>query len=163
MIYEKPMFRPLGDCYLAVEFGDEADLLLNFRVLALADELEREEIPGVIEIIPSFRELGIVFDRFETDHASSAGDAVAAVQKQSPTSKSCHPGWSSCRSGTMILGRLISPSASMFRRTLTSSPRPMASRSTRSSAATPPPTTGWSASASRPAAISRFRSTRRNG
>ena len=74
------MFRPLGDCYLAVEFGDEADLLLNFRVLALADVLEREAIPGVIEIIPSFRELGIVFDRFETDHAALQ-ETVAALQK----------------------------------------------------------------------------------
>jgi KipI family sensor histidine kinase inhibitor len=80
MIYETPLFRPLGDCYLAVEFGDEADLLLNFRVLALADVLEREAIPGVIEIIPSFRELGIVFDRFETDHAALQ-ETVAALQK----------------------------------------------------------------------------------
>lgn len=80
MIYEKPVFRPLGDCYLAVEFGDEADLLLNFRVLALADVLRRNAIPGVIEIIPSFRELGIVFDRFETDHAALE-DAVASIQK----------------------------------------------------------------------------------
>jgi KipI family sensor histidine kinase inhibitor len=80
MIYEKPVYRPLGDCYLAVEFGDEADLLLNFRVLALADALQRAAIPGVIEIIPSFRELGIVFDRFETDHAALQ-DVVASVQK----------------------------------------------------------------------------------
>lgn len=80
MIYEKPVFRPLGDCYLAVEFGDEADLTLNFRVLALADALQREEIAGVIEIIPSFRELGIVFDRFETDF-ETLKDIVATVQK----------------------------------------------------------------------------------
>jgi KipI family sensor histidine kinase inhibitor len=80
MIYEKPVFRPLGDCYLAVEFGDEADLTLNFRVLALADALQREEIAGVIEIIPSFRELGIVFDRFETDY-ETLKDVVASVQK----------------------------------------------------------------------------------
>lgn len=80
MIYEKPAFRPLGDCYLAVEFGDEADLVLNFRVLALADALQREALPGVIEIIPSFRELGIVFDRFETDF-DTLRDAVDAIQK----------------------------------------------------------------------------------
>jgi KipI family sensor histidine kinase inhibitor len=80
MIYEKPVFRSLGDCYLAVEFGDEADLLLNFRVLALADALQRAAIPGVIEIIPSFRELGIVFDRFETDH-NALRDVVASIQK----------------------------------------------------------------------------------
>ena len=80
MIYEQPVFRPLGDCYLAVEFGDEADLVLNFRVLALQDALQREALPGVIEIIPSFRELGIVFDRFETDY-DTLKDAVSQVQK----------------------------------------------------------------------------------
>jgi allophanate hydrolase subunit 1 len=47
MIYEPPKIRPLGDCYLGVEFGDEGQILLNFRVLALADLLAREAIEGV--------------------------------------------------------------------------------------------------------------------
>ena len=80
MIYETPVFRPLGDCYLAVEFGDEADLSLNFKVLALADALAAENIKGVMELIPSFRELGILFDRFETDYATLM-DAVTSIQK----------------------------------------------------------------------------------
>lgn len=69
MIYDEPMFRPLGDRYLGVEFGDEANLLLNFRVLALKEALEAEAIPGVIEVIPSLRELGLVFDGETTSHA----------------------------------------------------------------------------------------------
>ena len=69
MIYDEPIFRPLGDRYLAVEFGDEANLALNFRVLALADALARHPIGGVIEIIPSLRELGIVFDWERLSHA----------------------------------------------------------------------------------------------
>jgi urea carboxylase len=80
MIYDKAKLRPLGDCYLAVEFGDEADLSLNFRVLALAEALRRAELPGIIEIIPSFRELGVVFDRFETDYETLAG-AVSEIQQ----------------------------------------------------------------------------------
>ncbi len=80
MIYDTPKFRPLGDCYLAVEFGDEADLLLNFRVLALADALRKAEVPGIIEVIPSFRELGLLFDRFETDHETLAA-AVGPIQR----------------------------------------------------------------------------------
>lgn len=69
MIYDEPIFRPLGDRYLAVEFGDEANLALNFRVLALADALARHPIGGVIEIIPSLRELGIVFNWERMSHA----------------------------------------------------------------------------------------------
>ncbi len=79
MIYDEPIYRPLGDCYLAVEFGDEADLSLNFKVLALADALKKAEVPGIIEIIPSFRELGLLFDRFETDH-EALKQAVIPIQ-----------------------------------------------------------------------------------
>lgn len=80
MIYDEPKFRPLGDCYLAVEFGDEADLSLNFKVLALAEQLRKADLPGIMEIIPSFRELGVLFDRFETDY-DTLRDAVGAIQK----------------------------------------------------------------------------------
>lgn len=69
MIYETPAVRPFGDCYLAVEFGDEANLLLSFRVLALAELLESEAIPGVIELQPTMRQLGIVLDRTKTSYA----------------------------------------------------------------------------------------------
>jgi KipI family sensor histidine kinase inhibitor len=69
MIYDDPLFRALGDRYLGIEFGDEANLLLNFRVLALADALAQDPIEGVIEIIPSLRELGLVFDWERTSHA----------------------------------------------------------------------------------------------
>ena len=69
MIYDAPVFRPLGDRYLGVEFGDEANLLLNFRVLALAAALAEDPIEGVIEVIPSLRELGLVFDWERTSHA----------------------------------------------------------------------------------------------
>jgi urea carboxylase len=80
MIYDEPIYRPLGDCYLAVEFGDEADLSLNFKVLALADALEKARVPGIIEIIPSFRELGLLFDRLETDH-ETLKRTVIPIQK----------------------------------------------------------------------------------
>jgi urea carboxylase len=54
---------------LGVEFGDEANVALNFKVLEL-DALAREaSIPGVIETIPSLRELVLVLDRTQTTHA----------------------------------------------------------------------------------------------
>lgn len=69
MIYDPPIFRPLGDRYLGVEFGDEAKLELNFRVLALADRLESEHPAGVIDIIPSLRQLAVVLDPMVTSQA----------------------------------------------------------------------------------------------
>jgi urea carboxylase len=69
MIYDEPIFRPLGERMLGVEFGDEANLALSFRVLEL-ERLTREAgVAGVMEIIPSLRELVLVLDIETTTHA----------------------------------------------------------------------------------------------
>jgi urea carboxylase len=64
MFYPQPVCRPLGDLYLTVEFGDELDLLLNFRVIALDAALKAEPIAGISETIPTNRSLGIVYDPY---------------------------------------------------------------------------------------------------
>ncbi len=64
VFYEKPIYRPLGDLYLCVEFGDELSLELNLRVIALDRLLKREPIEGIRETIPTNRSLGIVYDPF---------------------------------------------------------------------------------------------------
>ena len=69
MIYDPPIYRPLGDRYLGVEFGDEANLALNFRVLALGERLREETPRGVVDIIPSLRQLALVLDPEVTTHA----------------------------------------------------------------------------------------------
>ncbi|MET0429335.1 MAG: carboxyltransferase domain-containing protein, partial [Microvirga sp.] len=68
MIFEEPVFKPLADCYLGVYFGDEADMALNFRVLALLEVLEREQVDGIVEVIPTVTQLGIVIDRRRISH-----------------------------------------------------------------------------------------------
>jgi urea carboxylase len=64
MFYAEAVARPLGDLYLSVEFGDELNLLLNFRVIALDMALKASPIAGVRETIPTNRSLGIVYDPF---------------------------------------------------------------------------------------------------
>lgn len=65
MIYEEPIVHLIGDTYVGVEFGDDADLRNNFRVIALLQALERQNFDWVIEIVATLRELGIVYDRFQ--------------------------------------------------------------------------------------------------
>jgi len=55
-------FLPAGDRGLVVEFGDEVSVETNERVRALAQGLEAAGIPGLIEVIPTYRSLGIAFD-----------------------------------------------------------------------------------------------------
>lgn len=77
MIHDQPIIRPLGDCYLAVEFGDEANLVLNFRAHALAELIRAAKLEGIEEILPSMRELAVIFDRTRTSHSRVA----AAVEE----------------------------------------------------------------------------------
>jgi KipI family sensor histidine kinase inhibitor len=70
MIYDEPIFRPLGDCYLAVDFGDEVNLALSFRVIALLDALAAARLPGVVELQPTGREIAVAFDRERTTAAA---------------------------------------------------------------------------------------------
>jgi KipI family sensor histidine kinase inhibitor len=69
MRYERAVFKPLGDLYLGVEFGDELALALNFKVIALNTALGASPIPGVTETIPTNRSLGIVYDPFTISRA----------------------------------------------------------------------------------------------
>ncbi len=65
MIYRQPIIRRIGDSYLGIEFGDDADLRNNFSVIALAQSLERMSHEWIIEIVPTLRELGVVYDHFQ--------------------------------------------------------------------------------------------------
>ncbi len=64
MFYNEPVYRPLGDLYLTVEFGDELSILLNFRVIALDLAIKANGVRGVAETIPTNRSLGIVYDPY---------------------------------------------------------------------------------------------------
>ncbi len=54
MIYEQPKYRPGGDRYMLIEFGDEMNLDLNFMGQGLAVALEENPVAGVIETAPCF-------------------------------------------------------------------------------------------------------------
>lgn len=54
MIYEQASFRPGGDRYVLIEFGDEMNLDLNFMGQGLARRLADNPINGVLEAMPCF-------------------------------------------------------------------------------------------------------------
>lgn len=56
-------YRQAGDNYLLVEYGPLVlDLELRFRVHALMDWLQRQRVPGVLELTPGIRSLQVHFD-----------------------------------------------------------------------------------------------------
>ena len=66
-------FLHAGDAALVVEFGDRIELELNEQVLRLSDRVRAARIDGVVETVPTFRSLMVLFDPLVTD-----GTIVAA-------------------------------------------------------------------------------------
>jgi KipI family sensor histidine kinase inhibitor len=83
MIFDPPRLRPLSDCYLAVEFGDEADLKLNARTLAFAQAFRDADFLGVVEVCPAMAQVAIIFDQSVTSYsrlAAAVSEMISSVE-----------------------------------------------------------------------------------
>jgi KipI family sensor histidine kinase inhibitor len=67
--------RPVGDSALSVELGDGVDPATSARVRALDAALARAPLAGVVETVPTFRALLVLFD----PRLVSAGDVADAA------------------------------------------------------------------------------------
>ena len=65
---ERPSFKPVADCALLVEFGDQIDDAHNRSVIALDQAIQAANVPGIREIVPALVNLMVVFDPLVTDH-----------------------------------------------------------------------------------------------
>jgi inhibitor of KinA len=57
-----PRVKPLGDSATLIEFSDEIDLAVNWRVYALATMLEADRVEGIIEWLPTYAALTVFYD-----------------------------------------------------------------------------------------------------
>jgi inhibitor of KinA len=69
-----------GDAMLVAEFDARIDPAVNDRVLALAAALGRAALPGVRDIVPTFRTVAVHYDPLATDVAR-----LAVVMAETPT------------------------------------------------------------------------------
>lgn len=67
-----------GDGALVVELGREIDPDINARVIALARRIEGQGLPGIREIVPTYRSLLILYDPLLTD-ADALEQAVSGL------------------------------------------------------------------------------------
>jgi len=67
MAYERSQFRIMGDRSLLVELGDRISPDVNRRVRELFVMLEKNPVEGVLETIPAYRSLLIVYDPLITN------------------------------------------------------------------------------------------------
>ena len=59
---EQVKFLLTGDTSLCVEFGNEISREINARIRALSIVLEQSKLPGIVEIVPTYRSLMVHYD-----------------------------------------------------------------------------------------------------
>ncbi len=60
-----PRFLPAGDGGLIVELGDAVDERINAQVIALDRRIDRAAIEGVLETVPTYRSVLVLYDPLE--------------------------------------------------------------------------------------------------
>ena len=61
-MYQRARYLPAGDKAVAVELGDSISATTNRRVRDLLVAIESQEIPGVMDLVPSYRSLLVYYD-----------------------------------------------------------------------------------------------------
>ena len=74
-----PVFTPVAEHSLLVEFGDRIDRAINDQVLALDAGLAATPAPGMLETVPAYASLLIRFDPLVTDAVSVRRHAQALI------------------------------------------------------------------------------------
>ena len=66
-MFKKAQYRVAGDRGLLAEYGDTIDPEVNHKVRSMALVLEQDAPAGVVEVIPTYRSLLVVYDPALTD------------------------------------------------------------------------------------------------
>lgn len=82
-LFEKPIFRIAGDRGLLVEYGDEIDPVINNKVRSMAMVMEKEPLNGVLETIPTYRSLLIIYDPANTNPTNLEKEILALEERLS--------------------------------------------------------------------------------
>lgn len=82
-LYDRARFRTAGDRGLLVEYGDAIDPVINRKVRAMAIALGKEPPEGVLEVIPTYRSLLILYDPLITT-SSRLKEELLALEERLP-------------------------------------------------------------------------------
>ncbi|MFT4150274.1 MAG: allophanate hydrolase subunit 1 [Paracoccaceae bacterium] len=82
MIAGYPLFRPVAEHSLLVEFGDRIDPEVHARVLHLDRALAARPFPGFAEAVPAYAALLIRFDPLLADHETARQAATALLEAE---------------------------------------------------------------------------------
>ena len=61
-MYSEPRFLPAGDQALVMELGDTIEEACSMAIRSLVTSIRAEQVPGVTEMIPSYRSILVLYD-----------------------------------------------------------------------------------------------------
>ena len=80
-----------GDSTVIVEFENRIDPVVNARAVALAEAVRAAVLPGVRDIVPTFRSVAIYFDPLRTNMDTLSGVLEASARSIPPALQAASP------------------------------------------------------------------------
>ncbi|MGO9571448.1 MAG: 5-oxoprolinase subunit PxpB [Desulfomonilaceae bacterium] len=80
-LFDKAVFRLVGDRGVIVEYGDAISPEINIKVRTMAMAIDEAKPVGIVEVIPTYRSLLIVYDPLATD-LKSLEDALEFMESR---------------------------------------------------------------------------------
>ena len=84
-VYDEPVFKPGGDKYMFIEFGNLMDLEINFTAQNLAKAIHDNKIKGVYETAPCFASMLIHYDPDEIKFNDLKNEMKSLIKSLGPT------------------------------------------------------------------------------
>ncbi len=84
----KPKIIPFGDSAVLVQFGDEIDPRINQQIHALDQVLQARPLPGVLEAVPAYATLLLIYDPLQLRMDQVSAWVMAGLDRISTAS---HP------------------------------------------------------------------------
>lgn len=81
---------PVGDATMVVEFEERIDPAVNARAIATAEVLRSAAIPGVRDVVPTYRSVAVYYDPLLTDYEKLVGRLEDAVASPAPAASGEH-------------------------------------------------------------------------
>ena len=81
MIFNPFEYIPSGDRAISIEVGDEISIEINEKIKQLTKLLDEKAIEGVVEAIPAYKSLLVIYDPLRTSYGTLI-EALRRVEKQ---------------------------------------------------------------------------------
>ena len=84
-VYDEPIFKPGGDRYMFIEFGNVMDIEINFIAQNLAKSIKDKKIKGIYETAPCFASMLIHYNPDEIRFNDLKNEMKSLIKSLGPT------------------------------------------------------------------------------